>query len=217
MRTVGDIYKTYQTPPWLQLHQLRVAAVGKFLSEAYSGDVDISLVVTGCLLHDIGAIVKFNFDDTRGLEGLCPPEEVLHWKDVQREFRAKYGEKEKPATDVILSELGMSGVQTLVNNTGFANMKAALARGDTEVLIAQYADMRVGPFGILSLAERLGDVRERYANKFFPDGRHDQIAEYLATALEIEKLLFESASIRPEDITDATIAPVIEELRAYPI
>ena len=33
MRSTRDIYDEYRIPPWLQLHQLRVAAVGKMVCE----------------------------------------------------------------------------------------------------------------------------------------------------------------------------------------
>ena len=128
MRTARYVYDSYDVPPWLQTHQMRVAAVGKMVAEARQQMIDVDLVVRTCLVHDIGAIVKFDFStegQTRVL-GLCAPEETPRWSAVQRSMRERYGETEKAATSAILHELGLEREYALYNRTGFKNMQTVL-------------------------------------------------------------------------------------------
>lgn len=221
MRTPVDIYEAYKIPPWLQLHQLRVAAVGKMVCDVTRLPVDTHVVVTTCLLHDMGAIVKFNFDDQEqglGLEALCQPEDIPYWRGVQKEMWKKYGEKEHPATDAIIKELGVSeAVVQTSRGTGFGGMRAALQNNSYEILVAQYADMRVGPFGILSLHDRLSDVRSRYEKRLRDANKYEAFEENFTLSAEIEQRLFADATLVPEDINDVSAAPIIEELRNYPV
>ena len=219
MRTPRDIYAEYHIPPWLQLHQLRVAAVGKMVCEGFKDSINGDLVVATCLVHDIGAIVKFDFTfkSHETLQNLCPPEDVPYWVNVQKDMRARYGEKEYPASDAIIGELGLERVKEFFNKMGFAKMQSTLAEDHIEALAAQYADMRVGPYGILPLRERLADILARYSATYVREGRSEESTTYLPTALLIEKRLFERSSLRPENITNASVAPIIEELWEYPV
>ena len=216
--TAREIYERYQIPPWLQLHQLRVAAVGRMVAEARGG-LDTDLVVKTCLLHDIGAIVKFDFseDPHNPIQKLYPPGERPHWIAVQKDMRARYGEKEYAATGAIIAELGLDHVNRVFTQLGFTRMREALAAHAKEVLIVQYADMRVGPYGILPLSQRIPDVLARYRAALARDGRSEEAQSYLPVALEIEDRIFAEISLQPEDITDASAAPVIEQLWDYDV
>jgi 5'-deoxynucleotidase YfbR-like HD superfamily hydrolase len=46
----------------LQLHQLRVAAVGQIICESIPDFDETEEVVTTCLLHDMGNIIKFDLN-----------------------------------------------------------------------------------------------------------------------------------------------------------
>ena len=69
------------------------------------------------------------------------------------------------------------------------------------------------------MEERLEEGRKRYAQiKGYdtPEGR-ERYRRSTGAAQEIEKQIFEKCSIKPEDINDASVAPIIEELRNYPV
>jgi hypothetical protein len=72
-----DIYKDYQIPDNLQLHQLRVAGVAKLTFDNWlSEKPDINLITSVCLLHDMGNIIKFDFEKFPQLvEG-----DIEHWR-----------------------------------------------------------------------------------------------------------------------------------------
>lgn len=211
--TAREIYERYQLPPWLRLHQLRVAAVGKMAAEAQAVPVDVSLIVSTCLVHDIGAIVKFDFSTREEkLRALCPPEEIPHWIAVQADMHKRYGTKEYPASKAILEELGLERVLAVFTRMGLANVKDVLEKDERHVQIAQYGDMRVGPTGIFPLKARMQDVMDRYTEYWRQDGRGNEMGDYPMLMETLEARIFEGARIRPEDITDASVAPLIEEL-----
>ena len=56
-------------------------------------------------------------------------------------------------------------VLEILGATGFPASQRLRLGGSMETKIVQYADMRVGPFGILPFKERLDDLSRRYAAK----------------------------------------------------
>ena len=214
MSTAREIYDTYQVPPWLQEHQVRVAAVGKIIAEAYVKPIDTSLVVTTCLLHDVGAIVKFDFRETL-LADLVNPGDVSHWERVQAQMREHYGVGEYGATDAILIELGAEREREVFKQTGLTRLGDTLREGTYEARVVQYADTRVGPRGVMSVEERMKDARVRYAGKGLK--WFERLDEYHMLNLDLEKMVLADTTIDSGSITDATIAPVMEQLWDYEI
>lgn len=212
-----EVYEKYQVPPWLQLHQVRVAAVADTVARMHA-DANVSLIVTTCLVHDIGAIVKFDFEYMRrALPGLASADEIPHWEAVQKEIRARYGTEEHEATDAILSDLGKSNEREIFDQMGLTNMPRILASGDRNLQIVQYADMRVGPFGVLSIQERLADGAARYASVWEEDGTARIANSFPRDVQKLEEILFAGVERRPEDISDASIAVRMQELWDYAI
>ncbi len=211
---VRDIYEKYEVPPWLQLHQVRVAAVGKMVAKACTRPVDAALVVSTCLLHDIGAIVKFDFNESF-LADLVNPNDQKHWESVQVRIREQYGATEHAATEAILSELGAERERDVFRGTGLTRLSDIIQRGSEELRIVQYADTRVGPRGIMSIAARMDDAGVRYAGK----GHEwfERIDQYRAQSLELESVVLKNTGFEPEAITDAAIEPLIQQLWDYEI
>lgn len=216
MRTAREIYEQYRVPPWLQEHQVRVAAVGK-MTAAARDDIDIDLTVRTCLLHDIGAIVKFDFssDMHPDLRKLVPAHDVARWVAIQDDTRKRYGLKEYAASRAIIQEIGSADVQRVFDSMGLQNMPRILADNLKEAQAAQYADLRVGPNGILPIRERMADIATRYASYWEREGRTEESKRYPADAVRLEEELFKEARISPHDINDLTIRPLIEELWDY--
>ena len=97
MRTAGEIYAAYTIMPALQLHQLRVAAVGKMIADHFSGTLHSNDVILACLFHDTGNIIKFDLDNDV-LSQLREPEGKEYWQRVKDEWIAKYGNDEHVAS-----------------------------------------------------------------------------------------------------------------------
>jgi hypothetical protein len=81
--------------------------------------------------------------------------------------------------------------------------------------IMHYADMRVGPFGVLSYDERMEEARKRYANR--TDFQEENRLQLVACGKEVEKQIFEHCLIKPEYINDESITPIMESLRDFVI
>ena len=214
--TLRDIYARYKIMHGLQLHQLRVAAVAKLICDNFDEPLEEREVVLTGLFHDMGNIIK---SDLTTFPQFLEPEGLAYWQGVKDEFVRKYGPDEHRANIAIARELELpERVCDYIDHLGFSMLKA-IKRSSFGHKIAKYADLRVGPFGILSLDERLSEARERYGRKakqgstLSPnDGNFDELA---AVAADIEKEIFAHSRIRPEDINDRTAAPVIEELWEY--
>jgi len=219
MRTVTEIYDGYRIPPWLQLHQLRVAAVGSILADAHT-KADKRMVILTCLFHDMGNILKFDLSPDGPLAPLMG-DTVAHWQAVKDDFARAYGPDEHVATIAIARELHLpSAVVALMQGISFSKMEQIRTKGPLELQICEYADMRVGPYGILPLQERVADLkarsRRRWAEGYAKDmeEKFDHSAELLD---EIEAELFAGIPLTPGDITDESMALTIDGLKRYEI
>ena len=219
MRNILEIYEQYKIMPNLAMHQLRVTSVARLIIDNLNKDIKIDdeKVITAALLHDMGNIIKFNlhtfpeFNEPFGLE---------YWQKIQNEYFEKYGKDEHTATVEIMKELNVrSDIIDMIRVMMFGALcKHSSLDTMLELKIMHYVDMRVGPYGILSYEDRMLDVRKRYANvandeftKFLEDERN----QLLYCGKEIENQIFANCKIKPEDINDASIAPILEELKGY--
>jgi len=224
-----EIYKKYQIMPQLQEHQLAVAAVAEMICENFKPSprtplpegegkpyLDHDIIVAACLLHDMGNIVKFNFDQTK--EYKLAPQEVGrldYWKVVKEKFMAKYGTDSHNVTIKIIKEIGVSArVFELIDCVGFDQGADNAATDDFGKKICAYSDMRVMPAGACSLEERMADLRVRYKNH--PEGAHNRDV-FEAALRQIERQIFENCDIKPEDITEKAIADRKEWLKGFEI
>jgi hypothetical protein len=176
--------------------------------------VDEDSIIKACLLHDMGNIIKFRLDY---FPQFNQPEGLEYWQNVQKDYFAKYGDDEHEATLKILKELNVSkNIFNIVSTVGYPYLEEVRDSEDFNKKVATYADFRVSPHAVVSIAERSADGKKRYEgvkNDVTPEerGHRDQYV------LEIEKQIFTHSKIRPEDITDASIAANIEKLKNFEI
>lgn len=216
MRTIEEIYRAYRIMPSLQLHQVRAAAVGKSICDNLTRDVDTHSVVLACLFHDMGNIIK---SDLSVFPDFSEPEGVAHWQLVKNDFVKKYGADEHAATAAIVREIGLSAeVRALADGVGFSKLERTRDSGSYEQKIVEYADLRVGPHGVLSMGARVEEAGGRYVGKH-PDmpRSSEEFEKLVAVAYEVEQQIFADADIAPEDITEQSIRPLIQELREYTV
>jgi hypothetical protein len=210
MRNILDIYKEYKIMSNLQEHQFRVAAVGAVICNSLQCSVRREAVVEACLLHDMGNIIKFEL-------GYFPeflePEGIAYWKEVQEMYFKKYGRNEHEATKLIAAELGVSQeILELIDSFGYTKVCSNTEVSEFEKKICCYADMRVGPYGVVSIEERNADGKKRYANDFKKLADDKRIA-FDTCLSNLEKQIFEQATIKPEEITDESISSYLVGLR----
>lgn len=214
MPKILEIYEKYKIIPQLQLHQLRVAAVASQICSSFEQPPDVQAVITACLLHDMGNIIKFDL-------GLFPetlkPQGLEYWQEAQQELKNKYGEDEHDATMGIAKELGVSNtVLTYVNAVGFTKAVNIVIDPSLEKKICNYSDYRVTPFKIVTLEESIADRAERYKNHPKKGNKDLEFVEKSRSALrELEKQIFEKSSIKPEEITDSSVSDIVTELKNF--
>ncbi len=217
MRTPATIYDEYRIMSGLQLHQLRVAAVGKTICESLTIPIDKESVVTACLFHDMGNIIKSNLSLFPEFYGEQP---LAYWEQVKKEYIEKYGTNEDHATIEIAEELRLSGqITRLMAGIGFTKLELVRDDPSYEQKIVEYSDLRVQPHGVSSLAERIEEGRIRYEGKGhfdFPDNKK-RYGELVSAAHEVERQIFSVSTITPESITEDSVQAIVAELRELPI
>jgi hypothetical protein len=206
--TISEVYQTYNIMPTLADHQYRVAAVAKILCERSPEHLPINEIISGCLLHDMGNLIKFNLDNIP--EGLVIPD-IEHWKKVQASMKETYGDDEHKATHTIAEELGVSPLTLdIVKYVGTRNAKEMLEQKNIPVLLATYSDFRVTPTEVTTLKERIDDLLKRYEGTVKYDGYVRDTATYFPIeAFLQESLHIESLTITPEELT-STLAELHE-------
>ncbi len=210
MKTISQIYAEYKIMPNLAEHMLRVASVASLICDNFVLSTKKDEIISACLLHDMGNIIKFDLDK---FPEFLQPEGLDYWKKVQQEYFEKYGEDEHEATLKIADEIGVSRLTLdLIGAIGFFNAHNTAESDDYNKKITAYCDDRVSPFGIVSLEERLQDLRERYAHK---GGDTKERRAFEAGLRKIEPQVFEKCRIRPEEINDNTVKPIISMLRDF--
>ena len=213
--TIQKIYEHYKIPPNLQLHQLRVAQVAKLICDNFEEQVDTQSIVAACLLHDMGNILKFNFDV---FPEFTQPEGKDYWETVKQEFKEKYGNDEHHATLEIAKDLHIEDhILELIDAIGFPNADKNVAQDNFGKKICGYSDMRVAPKGINSLLDRLSDARKRYVD--IPNAKWtiESFLYHQNHWQEIEKQIFAKCRITPSYISEETVNPQIKDLKNFEI
>lgn len=185
---ITEIYKKYQVPINLQEHMLRVASVANFIVENWIDDsLDKNKVLAVSLLHDIGNIVKFDFEKNTDFYSKNEVS-IDQLKKIQLEFINKYGNDDDEANVKILSELGLDKeLIDIVRNKKFSNCINTSLSENWILKILLYSDLRVLPHGIDDLENRFKDVMDRmpkYSNR--PDIQ-DMFSACRNIELEIQK------------------------------
>jgi hypothetical protein len=196
------------------MHQLRVAAVAKQICESLNIEIDKEVIIKTCLVHDMGNIIKSNlpvFPD------FLEPEGLEYWEAVKKGYISKYGNNEHEATVKILQELNLpTNIVEFANHNRFSLLCDHAYGKDLALKIIHYSDMRVCPHGVISYEERMNEAGKRYKN-------HPQSIEEIERlklvecGRDIEKQIFAHSNIKPEDITDESVAEMIEELKSFEI
>ena len=215
MKPIKKIYEEYNIISGLQQHQLRVAAVAWQICDSLAVKVDMESIIKACLLHDMGNIIK---SDLSFFPDFVQKEGIDYWQNVKEQFIGKYGTDEHEATRQIVEELGMhQKVITIIQAIGFRNAVSNEKSKNLEIKVCVYADMRVGPHGVLSLDARLDEGEKRYNGNrkwVYERAGYDRAVKSLHT---IEKQIFQLSEINPGEVSDLSIEQYLEKLQDYQI
>lgn len=206
MTRITEIYQHYHTPESLQWHQLRVAAVATQIVGMESP------CVTASLLHDLGNLVKFDLSENARV--IDPSLHTPFWREKQKEIKARYGTNSHQATTAMLKEMRVpEPIIELVRGID-ASTIASLTESSLEQQICEYADLRVTPRGVVSLEERLEDLRERYHSKRHIEWATDTAFEKTKQhAQQVEEHIQKQTGVDVASISSETVQPYLVELR----
>jgi len=197
----------------LQAHQLRVAAVAKTICEKLENSIDSKSILTACLLHDMGNILKF---DLNLFPQFLEPEGLEYWQKVKQEFEEKYGSDEYKANIAIAEEFKVKPkILDLISSIGFEKIEKYFLVKNLEKMICEYADCRVAPTGIVSLDERLFDLEKRYGSRHFGQKDKHMRQKYYDLERQSEKYIFEKIAMKPEEISEEALNDTIQELKLF--
>lgn len=209
---IGTIYEKYSIPQNLQRHMLSVAALASLICNLLP-DVNINkdLVVKTSLLHDMGNVLKFNFSRT-DLFDEADRNKIASYKIAQAYLSEKYGANPDEATLRIIQEItGNIRIKNLCQDSHWENLGKYLNSDRWDIKICCYSDMRTGPFGLLSLPQRIADIKQRRPEE------SAQLDILLQQGLEVEEQLDLATHGRLSEIDEVQINQAIAALREIEI
>lgn len=199
---IKEIYKKFGIPPNLAEHMYRVCAVVSVIQKHWKGEyIDWELAKKMALLHDLGNVVKM--DNVNHPEFLGSEQKNAdYWNQKQKEIVAKYGDDDNEVTKLMLQELGIEPkIVEDIYNKRFLNSIYTNQSGNLPLKIVYYADLRVLPFGVGTLKERLDDIRKRYVNFVVRTDFEDLVT----ACYEIEKQIQTNLDFDVNEINDELV------------
>lgn len=208
-KNITDIYHHYHIPLNLQDHMLSVAAVGKIVcNHIRAKKIDSELVTSTLLLHDMGNIIKFNFDNTKFFVDE-DQSKIDHYRQIQIQFIEKYGTDADQATLKIITEITSDQrIKDLCESSHGSHAHSFIDQPHWEPKICYYADMRISPLGIISVDDRFADLMHRYPLET------TQLQQYQGECKTIESQLQENVNINLQSISQSDIESNINNLKA---
>ena len=214
MKKITEIYKEYKIMPNLQMHQYRVSAVAMQICESLDIDINKENIISACLLHDMGNIIKF---DLNHFPEFNKPEGIEYWQKVKDEYILKYGKNEHKASMRIAKELNVNAdILYLIESVDSSFVEILANSNDLERKICMYSDGRVTPHGIVSIKERSEEAKERYKNHEYTFNE-ENVLFFNKNLTLMEKKIFSHSKIKKEDINDESVIPYLEILKNFSI
>lgn len=199
---IRQVYEKYNIPSNLQTHMLRVGKIANYICAHWTGKkIDRKLIRKMALVHDLGNIVKFDFEKNLGFFGY-EISRIDYWKDMQKQMIEKYGADDHEATINMLKEAGLDvAVITAALSGNFSNSRTTATLDIWEPKILFYSDLRVMPDGVSTIDARFSDILKRMDKyRFRPD-----LGELFNACRDIEKQIQENVSIKLKDINNDTL------------
>lgn len=202
--TIQQVYEKYSTPKNLQEHMLRVAALSKIICDNWTGvEINKLEILKACLLHDIAKPI--NFDNTKHLMYGITTQEIGGITKLQSFINKEYNGDEGVALLGITTSLGISdGSINILKSMEWKHTMRLLSENNIETLIPVYCDRRIGPNGVLSLQQRLDDLKSRAKVDYYDD--------YVKNGEILEQRIQEFVSLDLNSITDGNLNALFSEL-----
>lgn len=206
---ITEIYDKYNLPPNLKDHHFRVAAVSLTVVNNWAGPkINCELIKRVCLIHDLGNLIKYDLNGD-----LNKDMDKEFWSKIQGGLIDKYGLNEQEATVLMAKEFVADSnvLDTLYLLT--SNMADEIAAsGNWELKICLYGDVRVGPFGVVSLTERMAEWKERYKNRVGWEKEKKRYNEISQACVNIEDQISQKMKMSINQISNHSISKYLADL-----
>lgn len=212
-----EIYQRYFIPDHLAKHMLEVAAVGQLITKSWQGpEIRSQLVTSTLLVHDIGNLVKFDLSDTKPGALNRNLSDIPKWQKIQRQLQERYSKNAETANVKIMQELGFPQTMvSLMQEHTFEALPIQLNNQQWEHLICTYADLRIAPQGLVSITNRLQDLRERYRKRDADWSQPETYQQRLTSTLQTEAKLDELTQVSLPNITQKQLRQIVNQLTEY--
>jgi putative nucleotidyltransferase with HDIG domain len=196
----------YHVPPHIVSHSRAVAKLAVFLAHRLNekgAAIDVTLLETACLLHDLLRVHDFKESDFNRFERTLPKEE----KPKCQRFRIKYktSSHEDAAYDILREQFPTLAL-TIKRHRYMALLDEKEKPDSWEEKLLYYADKRVMHEKIVPLKERLAEGHKR---NVFLHGSEAQskinTAKVDPLIYEMEKEIFEKIELDPLKVTEELI------------
>lgn len=202
---VEPYYNQWQTPLHVRGHCRQVALVARQVAEAFvrAGEiVDINLVYTSALLHDMCRVCDFRRFSRELFTEEVTDEKWAAWVRLREQYAGRHH------ADIAHEALLVDGFDETAEAVRLHRSAALEEEPDSydslEKKIVYYADKRVKHTEVVSLAERFRDGRERYGKE--DDAEHTALyARVEARTYALEKSLFKNLEITPEEVKQSEL------------
>lgn len=186
-----QIYEKYFIPPNLQEHMLYVASLSKIIVDNWTGPtINKNAIIQASLFHDIAKPLHFDLEK-QAQYGMSQTD-IQKLKNHQQTLKDAFGDDEHICTVKIFENMGCSvTARTIINNFEWINIPQLEKIKDLNSLIPIYADMRIGPMGIVTLQNRLHDLKQRTGES---DHEHNGI--------ELEQLISKHVLINLQSVSN---------------
>ncbi|MBD3250437.1 MAG: hypothetical protein GF381_02630 [Candidatus Pacebacteria bacterium] len=217
---IKQVYQKYYITPNLEKHMLWTAAVGLLVMEQWQGPtIDEQLVTTALLTHDLGNLVKFDLDSdfSRQHSGLSNSQ-LDQLKSVQTKFRIKYSANADQANIAIARELQLSErIVRILALHSFQDIPELLQNPNWEHILCLYGDLRISPDGLVSVKDRVLDLRDRYLERDPQWSQTEFVNQSLQASLELEKQLQQQTKTDLNSLSQQQIDQKIKGLLEFEI
>lgn len=202
--TTRQIYSTYQTPPSLQDHMLKVSSLVSIILNNWIGErVSKDDIITCALFHDIAKPVTF--DPSKQKQYVKSEKELNEVLLLIKDMTTKYGTDEHQVAIEIFKEINCNeNTIRLIDNLEWIYLPRLFKENGIEALLLNYVDMRIGPKGIISLQERFDELKNRDPFK--------GIDEVALLSDKLETIIQENTEVRLDQISNEDIDSNLEKL-----
>ena len=215
INNIYQIYNKYNIPKHLRLHMCRTASITEMILDNWNGlEINKDDLIAGMLIHDMGNVLKINFDDPITIDYFEPEDKPKYefYRDVQQQIISRYGTNDVEVNILIAKEIGANDSIVFLLNHSIKDNEDVYLSNDLALKIRMYSDQRTELYGILGIEERLLKAKARDLKSKNPTySVNPKFDLWVECAIDIEKQIFQYCKIKPEDINDKSIQKYIDK------